>query len=78
MTIFDPADPANAIIKPDASLYLQLEHSDATVGERISLSSLASLLAAGLLSEGPEPTSTPTPAGTVPSPAQQAPAGPPA
>ena len=66
MTALNLTDPANAIIKPDFSMYLQLEHPNATAGERISLSSLASLLAAGILSGGTVPTSTPTPARTLP------------
>ena len=73
------ADPAQAIITPNLSMYLRLEHRNGTAARRISLSSLASVLAAGILSEGTGPTSTPAPAGTVPPPpAQQASAGSPA
>ena len=62
----DAAGPANAIITPDASMYLRLDQPDAIGRERISLSSLASLLAAGILSGEAAPTSPVTPAETVP------------
>ena len=62
----DAAVSAEAVITPDMSMYLRLEHANGTKARRISLSSLASLLAAGLLLEEAAPTLTSTPAETVP------------